>query len=54
MSNLTAIISLKSDKVLDEPVWIIGAKWEKLSDNSTQHNNTDTTFPTYKLVIPYL
>lgn len=26
MSNLTAIISLKSDKVLDEPVWIIGAK----------------------------
>lgn len=55
MLDITAAISLKSGKVLDELVSKNDESRVKPGDDSTQqnNNNTNTTKQTYKPVIPF-
>lgn len=50
---MSAAINLRSGKVIDNPFLKNNENRVKLRDDSVQHsnNNTNTTIPTYKLVI---
>lgn len=50
---MSAAINLRSGKVIDNPFLKNNENQVKLRDDSVQHSNnkTNTTIPTYKLVI---
>lgn len=54
-SNLTTATSLRSGKILDDPVTTTATKQVKSSDDSTQHDKgtTNISLPTYNLFVPY-